>query len=274
MTSKEISEKNLAMQNLGLVGAIAEKDVIITRLKKIVNSLEKTVRDVTKERDEFRRLAITDHLTAVPNRRRFEERAIEILLPHLNGSRKADHQKPCLVFTLIDIYQFKKINDTHGYDRGDEILRNLARSIQNCVRGEDAFGRFGGDEFEIFFEEKETVCDEDLFSFAQRISNNLLKKANSNPEKNESFGISVGIFLMREVDQLVWKMHTDYTRRIQGKKESFTDHPFALSLLKYLQGEAELLMKKAKSGGENRVCIGRYTNEAEERRLRIFERDL
>ncbi|WP_161595591.1 GGDEF domain-containing protein [Thermotoga neapolitana] len=52
-------------------------------------------------------------------------------------------------FVYIDIDDFKKINDTHGHDAGDEVLRNLVQIVKNHIRQSDAVVRMGGDEFLI-----------------------------------------------------------------------------------------------------------------------------
>ncbi len=52
---------------------------------------------------------------------------------------------------LFDIDNFKKINDTYGHSAGDEVLKQVAETVRNCIRKDDVFARWGGEEFVIFF---------------------------------------------------------------------------------------------------------------------------
>lgn len=80
--------------------------------------------------------ARTDPLTDLPNRRALEEAIIEF-----DGKD--------MTVGMIDIDSFKQINDRYGHQAGDEVLRNVGASIQNCVRLVDFGARYGGDEFII-----------------------------------------------------------------------------------------------------------------------------
>lgn len=85
-------------------------------------------------------LARTDTLTGVDNRRSFIETAEEEFI----RSRRFNHPMSVL---MIDIDQFKHINDTHNHAAGDEILKSFAMTICGALRKVDHFGRIGGDEF-------------------------------------------------------------------------------------------------------------------------------
>jgi len=89
---------------------------------------------------ELRRLAVTDELTGAANRRHFLQQAGE----RLASSRTATHPMSVL---LLDLDDFKRINDSHGHLVGDEVLRLLVRVCQSLCRREDLFARFGGEEF-------------------------------------------------------------------------------------------------------------------------------
>ncbi|NPA11881.1 MAG: diguanylate cyclase [Epsilonproteobacteria bacterium] len=78
-----------------------------------------------------------DRLTGAYNRGAAEEKLSEIVAHH-DGS---------LIF--LDIDHFKKINDTYGHDKGDEVLKQVAKIIMENIRDEDVFGRWGGEEFII-----------------------------------------------------------------------------------------------------------------------------
>jgi diguanylate cyclase (GGDEF)-like protein len=87
-----------------------------------------------------RHLALHDGLTALPNRAHFYERIEKAL----NGP---DPQRPPLALLYLDLDGFKEINDTHGHEAGDEMLKIIAARLTRAVRGGDVVSRLGGDEF-------------------------------------------------------------------------------------------------------------------------------
>ena len=87
-------------------------------------------------------MALTDPLTGVGNRRLLT-RQLEYHL--LDAS--ARHGGVC--FVMLDIDHFKKVNDTHGHDVGDEILIGFTRRVRRTVRPTDLVARMGGEEFGI-----------------------------------------------------------------------------------------------------------------------------
>ena len=89
---------------------------------------------------EMEHAAATDSLTGLYNRRYFSDLAER----ELERSRR--HQYPLSVM-LMDMDDFKQINDTLGHLAGDEVLREVARRLESSLRPEDILGRFGGDEF-------------------------------------------------------------------------------------------------------------------------------
>ncbi len=85
---------------------------------------------------QLRDMAIRDFLTGLYNRRHFFARAASVL-------RQA--ARPAVV--MIDVDWFKRINDTHGHDAGDMVLRDLAAVLSSRLREGDVLARFGGEEF-------------------------------------------------------------------------------------------------------------------------------
>jgi diguanylate cyclase (GGDEF)-like protein/PAS domain S-box-containing protein len=110
-----------------------------------VSGFSVVLRDVTERKsdsDEIRRLLTTDQLTGVCNRARFFE------LGEAELARWKRFRQP-LSALMIDIDHFKRINDTDGHAAGDEVLRQVALSLQTALRSIDAVGRLGGEEFAI-----------------------------------------------------------------------------------------------------------------------------
>lgn len=83
-----------------------------------------------------------DSLTGLPNRNMFHDRLKQEVSKSSRGSLK-------LALLLIDLDQFKEVNDTMGHDRGDLLLKIAARRILDCVRASDTVARLGGDEFTV-----------------------------------------------------------------------------------------------------------------------------
>jgi len=107
------------------------------------NSLVIAARDVTADRTRANTLEIqatTDPLTGAFNRGQ-----MEVLLDQAIRSARRRKMIGCFIFTDIDY--FKTINDSHGHDEGDRILKRIARVLHENLRNSDVVGRFGGDEF-------------------------------------------------------------------------------------------------------------------------------
>ena len=88
------------------------------------------------------------------------------------------------VVVLIDLNDFKKINDIHGHKAGDQVLIELVRSIKRCTRGNDRIIRMGGDEFLIYFQSIGTISIEGILARIQ-----VHFKKNLNYEVSFSYGI-------------------------------------------------------------------------------------
>lgn len=111
-----------------LIGRHIERERLLARLAESHRQLEL--------------LATTDSLTGLLNRRGVMQRLSELRAASLR------HQRHCgLLF--MDLDGFKQVNDTQGHDRGDQVLKEVARRIRQCVREEDIVARLGGDEFVV-----------------------------------------------------------------------------------------------------------------------------
>lgn len=91
---------------------------------------------------EIRRLAFFDPLTGLANRRLFIDRLNQLFL-------MASREHFALALLYIDLDNFKSLNDTQGHAAGDELLKDVANRIQECVRKSDTVARLGGDEFVV-----------------------------------------------------------------------------------------------------------------------------
>jgi len=89
-----------------------------------------------------------DPLTSLPNRNLFQDRMTRAI------ARSRRH-RALMAVMYLDIDKFKGINDTHGHDAGDALIRGFARRLVECIRNTDTAARLGGDEFAVILEELE-----------------------------------------------------------------------------------------------------------------------
>ena len=100
------------------------------------------MRDYGRLAVRYQELAAIDGMTGLYNRRHFMETA-EAAFAHAQRTGQS------FVALMIDVDNFKQINDTHGHVVGDRVLTELAQACQEHVRPGDIVGRYGGDEFTI-----------------------------------------------------------------------------------------------------------------------------
>lgn len=130
---------------------------------------------------ELRHSATTDPLTGIYNRRHF----LQLGEKELNRSRR--YGRPLSVM-LIDLDNFKLINDTLGHAAGDEVLKHLSKIISHNLRSNDIFGRLGGDEFSVIT--PELNCEETK-SLAERLRTSVEgPSAKDGPEITISIGVA------------------------------------------------------------------------------------
>lgn len=100
------------------------------------------ITEILHYQQKLHSLAFTDTLTCLPNRTMFHERIRKTLA-------EAAREGMSLGLMLLDLDNFKTINDSLGHAVGDRLLHDVARRLEDCVRASDTVARFGGDEFVI-----------------------------------------------------------------------------------------------------------------------------
>ena len=124
-------------------------------------------------------LATHDALTHVLNARSFSQRVTQ----ELERNRRYRHP---LALLYLDLDDFKAVNDTHGHQTGDAVLRLVADAIRRAVRGADVVGRLGGDEFAVLMPE---TPGPEADAVAQRLSAGLSTAFRGSPTVTASIGV-------------------------------------------------------------------------------------
>ena len=145
------------------------------------------IEDVSEKRQhqaEIERLAHYDPLTGLPNRR--------LLLDRLRQSlAQASRHDRAIALLFLDLDGFKQINDGFGHAVGDEVLRNVAARLKDCVRKGDTIARLGGDEFVVVLPQVHTRDD------AALVAEKILRALTAPMERIDAvIGTSIGIALM------------------------------------------------------------------------------
>lgn len=162
-------------------------------------------------------LAETDSLTGLPNRYFFDE-SLKLAL------KENDRNNSSLALLLLDLDNFKLINDNFGHDVGDVFLQKAVQTIKKCLRGNEIFARLGGDEFAITLSDLEN--SEHAILVAQRIIQAMQEPLKLAATVIRST-VSIGIALYPE----------------NGKTSK--------QLFKY----ADIAMYRAKKRGRNQACF-------------------
>ena len=116
--------------------------------------------------EDIRKMAFEDKLTGAASRLKFEESLKDLI--HI--ASRFEEQKFCLV--IMDIDNFKSVNDTYGHDYGDVVLSKVAEAVKGHVRESDTFARWGGEEFVILLP---LIDIKSALSFTDRIREYISK---------------------------------------------------------------------------------------------------
>jgi diguanylate cyclase len=125
-----------------VVQAISQLLEANNQMRQKLAAAEQQLQQQAKQIEVHITAARTDALTGLANRRAFDE---ELARRHAEFQR---HRKPFSVM-MVDVDHFKKFNDTYGHQAGDEVLRQVAKTLRDHSRGMDLVARYGGEEFAL-----------------------------------------------------------------------------------------------------------------------------
>ncbi|WP_143749560.1 GGDEF domain-containing protein, partial [Caballeronia arvi] len=178
-------------------------ETVVQAITSVVHDTSETItgvvlllRNMTREREYVSELswqASHDGLTGLLNRTEFERRLFASLhaQPGIEGAQRA-----CMLM-MIDLDQFKVVNDTYGHAAGDTMLREVASLIKNCLREEDSLARLGGDEFAALMFD----CDEQTaMPIAERLRQQVAAFEWSCETHKLSTSVSIGLVDLRGLD--------------------------------------------------------------------------
>lgn len=229
MYSAERTEK-INAQDLALKSALAAQEaqrVLNEELEQRVNERTSALAQVTESLQqanaELARKNHEDGLTGLYNRRFFDGRIRE------EFSRSKRNPQP-LALVLLDVDHFKQLNDEHGHQVGDEVLRQFAQRLRNtAARTGDAVCRYGGEEFAVILPATDSTA-------AQQVAQRLLQKISATP-----FTTDVGALTVT-VSAGVATLTAD----MQHPEQLIAAADKALYLAKH-QGRNQLVLAKASS---------------------------
>jgi diguanylate cyclase (GGDEF)-like protein len=180
---RDLSSKNGTLVNYEAVQKKSLKPGDKISIGRVI--LKYDCRDLAEQNfyEEIYRLATIDHLTSLLNKATITRNLFDELASSLRDCRWVS-------IILIDIDQFKSVNDVHGHLMGDRILQVVARIIESCVRRRDNVGRFGGDEYLLVLPETDPAGAHRL---AERIRANIQKRAGVKLSLSTDITASLGL---------------------------------------------------------------------------------
>jgi len=126
--------------NRGLIELTHSYEAVVRRLEVLLQEKEELTQRLAEANDSLERLAHTDALTNLPNKRALEQALIRDLA-------RADRDKTNISLVVVDVDHFKKVNDSYGHAVGDEVLKRVAKALSSNLRTGDLATRYGGEEF-------------------------------------------------------------------------------------------------------------------------------
>jgi len=168
-----------------------DEQIYKTLVSEVYDHLSVLIGNLKSSEEKYRHLATRDLLTGLYNRYYFNETIVRDI-------EKANRLDECLSFIVLDVNDFKRINDTYGHQHGDGVLKECAAILRKSVRKSDFLCRYGGDEFIIVTQSAN--CDG---------SAELVRRINENTEQWNMEYSSMGYNLSFSIGCAVWDKGSD-----------------------------------------------------------------
>ena len=136
------------------------------------------VAELKKNLDNVKKEALTDGLTGLANRKAFDKQIRDWV-------EEAGTSGTDLCLLMLDIDHFKRFNDSYGHQTGDQVLRLVARTLTDGIKGRDFASRFGGEEFALIFPDTP-------LSAAVRVADSLRHAVEGKEVVNKNSNLSLG----------------------------------------------------------------------------------
>jgi diguanylate cyclase len=150
-----------------------------------LNSSTETIRELRESLEDVRREAMTDGLTGVSNRKYFDAMLREM-------AKQAMETGEPMALLMLDIDHFKRFNDNFGHQMGDQVLKLVAKTLMQCVKGRDVVARYGGEEFSVILPSTQLI---NAVKVAEQIRNTVANKKIVKKSTGEDLGritLSIG----------------------------------------------------------------------------------
>lgn len=160
---------------------------------------------------ELLKLAQTDVLTGIHNRRSFEHQATNALEHHLL------EKEDCALF-IVDVDHFKRINDSFGHPVGDQALQRVTEACRRSLRADDLFGRIGGEEFAVFLSHTDSL---EAMRIAERVRQNIELCRIELSDKTRLFlTVSIGVTVLHATNHTLSQMMSSADQALYQAKNS------------------------------------------------------
>ena len=162
-------------------GLINSREIIEKNNESLKQQIEKATHDLRIANQQLAMKAQQDHLTGLHNRRSFEEHLTHLSTQENNRREDAD----ALTMIMVDVDEFKAVNDTYGHLAGDAVLTHIAKIISDSMRESDILARYAGDEFIGLIKAN--------LSIARKRADTILEQIERNPIEYEGQKIEVTV---------------------------------------------------------------------------------
>ena len=191
--SREIVSLSSSLRSLVRRLGIAEEETAAARrlAADATERMEEKTRRLGEDLSEMRRLADTDVLTGLLNRRAFNIYADDAYQHYRRYKRG-------VAVLMIDIDFFKRVNDTFGHAAGDEVIKSVGAKISDAIRTTDKLARFGGEEFVVMLREIEPPA---AYALADRIRRMIAEETVDHRGAPIHITVSIGVAILSMKDR-------------------------------------------------------------------------